>query len=114
MKTPLARDGDPACRYGFGFALEVEGYDLAPVDGSHARDGLRHDDFAGGRNALEPRRGVHHVANRGEVADLALADDPDVGRPDVQADAHLEPWAVGRPRACVRRIARASLTIAST
>jgi hypothetical protein len=27
--TLLARDGDPACRYGFGFALEVERDDLA-------------------------------------------------------------------------------------
>ncbi|OBH56855.1 hypothetical protein A5686_03430 [Mycobacterium sp. E2479] len=43
------------------------------------RGGLWHDDFAGGRNALEARRGVHDVTDRGEVADLALADDPDAG-----------------------------------
>jgi len=73
--TLLARDGDPACRYGFGFALEVERDDLAPVDGSDAGDSLGHDDLAPRRNALEPRRGVHDVANCSEVADLALADD---------------------------------------
>src|ERR1700732_1751851 len=54
----LARDGDPACRYGFGFALEVERDDLAPVDGSDARDRLGHAGLAPRRNALAPRRGV--------------------------------------------------------
>jgi hypothetical protein len=71
--TLLARDGDPACRYGFGFALEVERDDLAPVDGSDARDSLAHDDLAPRRNALEPRRGVHDVANCGEATRKATA-----------------------------------------
>src|SRR6202034_3130375 len=82
--TLLARDGDPACRYGFGFALEVERDHLAPVDAGDARDSLGHDDLAPRRSALQPRCGVHDVANCGEVADLALADDPDVRRADVQ------------------------------
>lgn len=55
--TLLARDGDPACRYGFGFTLEVERDDLAPFDGSDARDSLGHHDLAPRGNALEPRRG---------------------------------------------------------
>ena len=94
--TLLARDGDPACRYGFGFAFEVERDDFAPVDGSDARDGLGHDDLAPRRNALEPRRGVHNITDCGEVADLAVSDDSDVRRPDVQADTHLEPRTLGR------------------
>lgn len=37
-------------------------------------------------NALQPRRGVHDVTNRDEVADLTFADDADVRRADIQTD----------------------------
>src|SRR5512144_1865118 len=90
-----ARDGDAACHHGFGLALKVELDDLAAVDTRNARYGLGHDDLSAHCDALQPRRGVHDVANRGEVADFAFADNPDVCRADVKTDAHLQ---LGPPR----------------
>jgi hypothetical protein len=92
-----AGNRDSASQDRFGLAPEIERDDLSLVDTCDTRDSLGHDDFPSRRNALQPRRGVDDVADRGEVADLALADDPDVRRADVEPDAHLQLRTLGVP-----------------
>jgi hypothetical protein len=82
-----------ACRLGLLLTFQPEsGRGRVVRAASEAfEQALRQDDLSVAGGGLQTRRGVHYVADGGEVLDLAGADVTDIRSPDVEPDAELKP-----------------------
>src|SRR3954447_3633496 len=90
-------DVDHADCLGVTLAFELECAD-APAHGAGretVEDPFGDDDLPALRGGLKPGRGVDHVAQGGEVLDLAGADVADERAADIKPDAELQPRRLG-------------------